>query len=238
MDDRPGVPLLADLLGLLRRAPHVPRLPGTFLALEGGEGAGKSTQLGAARRLAARRRPRGRRHARARRHAAGRAAAGAAARGRATSARGPRRCSTPPTARTTSTRSCGPRSSAAPSCSPTASSTPRWPTRAPVATSTADEVARLRRWATGGLRPDLVLLLDVDPAVGLARAAQPGAPDRLEAESLAFHQRVRAGLPGPRRRRPPSATSSSPPTSRRRRAGGAARAGVRLLPPVPAAVRA
>ena len=54
------------------------------------------------------------------------------------------------------------------------------------------EVARLSRWATGGLRPDLTLLLDIDPAVGLARIA--GAPDRIELESLAFHQRVRQGV--------------------------------------------
>ena len=55
-----------------------------------------------------------------------------------------------------------------------------------------DEVAKLSRWATGGLRPDLVVLLDIDPAVGLARAGDE--PDRIEAESLAFHHRVREGF--------------------------------------------
>ncbi len=54
-----------------------------------------------------------------------------------------------------------------------------------------DQVEALNEWATGGLRPDLTLLLDVDPAVGLARA---GEPDRLEAEPLAFHQAVRGGF--------------------------------------------
>ena len=54
-----------------------------------------------------------------------------------------------------------------------------------------EEVAWLSRWATGGLRPDLVVLLDIDPAIGLARAARRSHADRLEAESLAFHQRVR-----------------------------------------------
>ncbi len=55
-----------------------------------------------------------------------------------------------------------------------------------------DEVARLSQWATEGLRPDLVVLLDVDPVVGLSRAGD--APDRIEAESLDFHRRVRQGF--------------------------------------------
>jgi dTMP kinase len=47
---------------------------------------------------------------------------------------------------------------------------------------------------TAGLTPDLVLLLDLDPAVGLARAAARGRPDRLEAAALDFHLRVRDGF--------------------------------------------
>jgi len=45
------------------------------------------------------------------------------------------------------------------------------------------------------VRPDLTLLLDLDPREGLARqGAQPGhQPDRLEQEDLAFHTRVREG---------------------------------------------
>jgi dTMP kinase len=53
-----------------------------------------------------------------------------------------------------------------------------------------DEIRALSRWATGGIRPDLTLLLDLDPEVGLRRSG--GTPDRIEAESLAFHERVRA----------------------------------------------
>jgi dTMP kinase len=52
--------------------------------------------------------------------------------------------------------------------------------------------------ATGGLSPDLTLLLDIDVARGLERArAETGASlagDRLEQEVLAFHQRVREGF--------------------------------------------
>lgn len=47
---------------------------------------------------------------------------------------------------------------------------------------------------TGGLTPDLTVLLDLDPAAGLARAAARGQPDRLEQADLAFHQRVRQGF--------------------------------------------
>jgi dTMP kinase len=55
-----------------------------------------------------------------------------------------------------------------------------------------DEVSWLSSWATGGLKPDLVVLLDVNPSVGLGRVEASGAaPDRLESESLAFHDRVR-----------------------------------------------
>jgi dTMP kinase len=53
------------------------------------------------------------------------------------------------------------------------------------------EVERLAGWATGHLRPHLTVLLDLDPRQAAERI---GAPDRLEAEPLAFHDRVRASF--------------------------------------------
>lgn len=47
---------------------------------------------------------------------------------------------------------------------------------------------------TGGLSPDLTVLLDLDPALGLERAARRGQPDRLERADLDFHRRVRQGF--------------------------------------------
>lgn len=50
-------------------------------------------------------------------------------------------------------------------------------------------VEEVNRFATGGLLPDLVVLLDLDPASGLRRRS--GELDRIEAQDLAFHRRVR-----------------------------------------------
>ncbi len=50
------------------------------------------------------------------------------------------------------------------------------------------EVEHIARWATADLRPHLTVLLDVDPELGLGRFENV---DRLEAEPVAFHQRVR-----------------------------------------------
>lgn len=52
-----------------------------------------------------------------------------------------------------------------------------------------DQILDLNRWATGGLMPDLVFLLDLDPRDGLERG---GASDRIEQEELGFHLQVRS----------------------------------------------
>jgi dTMP kinase len=53
------------------------------------------------------------------------------------------------------------------------------------------EIERLARWATSDLRPHLTVLLDLPPTVGQARF---DGRDRLEAEPLGFHERVRAAF--------------------------------------------
>lgn len=53
---------------------------------------------------------------------------------------------------------------------------------------TEDEVAVVARWATHDLRPQLTVLLDLEPAHGLGRFEER---DRIEGESVEFHQRVR-----------------------------------------------
>lgn len=53
------------------------------------------------------------------------------------------------------------------------------------------EVRRLNEYATGGLRPDLTLLLDVPPEEGIARRERTGRQaDRIEGAGAEFHRRV------------------------------------------------
>ncbi|MFD3572856.1 dTMP kinase [Streptomyces sp. NPDC058644] len=54
------------------------------------------------------------------------------------------------------------------------------------------EIARISRWATAGLVPHLTVLLDVSPEAARERFTE--APDRLESEPAEFHTRVRSGF--------------------------------------------
>ncbi|NJC63722.1 dTMP kinase [Planosporangium flavigriseum] len=199
MDDKPGVPLLADLLGSLRGRPLSPAEPaprrGLFVVFEGGEGAGKSTQV---QRLAQSLHAQGRDvlvtrepgatevgerirnlllheapassaltpRAEALLYAADRAHHVAAVI-RPALARGEVVISDRYVDSSLAYQGAG-------------------------RTLPVDEVSWLSSWATGGLKPDLTVLLDVEPQVGLARAgARSATADRIESESEAFHERVR-----------------------------------------------
>lgn len=189
MDDRKGVPLRTDLARRLARRDPEPTYAGTFVALEGGEGAGKSTQLTL---LETWLRERGHDVVVTREPGA----TGPGARIRA--------LLLDPAA------TLSPRAEALLYAADRAQHVaevvrPALQRGAVVLTDryvdsslayqgagrelSREEVARLSRWATEGLRPDLVVLLDIDPVVGLRRAGD--APDRIEAESLEFHRRVR-----------------------------------------------
>jgi dTMP kinase len=199
MDDKPGVPVLADLWGSLRGRPLSPAEPfawsGVFVVFEGGEGAGKSTQVKA---LAEALRRQGRDVVVTREPGA--TDVGERIRGLVLGG------ATGPEALT-------PRAEALLYAADRAHhvATVVRPALARGAVVISDryvdsslayqgagrtlpveEVSWLSSWATGGLKPDLVVLLDADPATGLARvAARGGGADRLEAESLDFHERVR-----------------------------------------------
>ena len=59
-------------------------------------------------------------------------------------------------------------------------------------------IRQLNRLASDGLTPDLTILFDLDPGIGLERCARSSradmaSHDRIEAEPLAFHQRVKEG---------------------------------------------
>ena len=192
MDDRPGVSLRSDLVHRLRRAEPRATHSGTFVAFEGGEGAGKSTQVALLRGWLE-----GRGHEVVVTREPGATPLGTQVRALLLD----------PAA------TVAPRAEAMLYAADRAQHVatvvrPALERGAVVVTDRyvdsslayqgagreldVDEVRKLSAWATGGLRPDLVVLLDVDPVVGLARAGD--APDRMEAESLAFHARVRQGF--------------------------------------------
>ncbi len=193
MDDRPGVPLLRDLADIVRRPQRGPSYAGFFLALEGGEGAGKSTQ---ARLLGQWLTEQGRDVVLTREPGATHVGASI------------RELLLDP-----ANDGLAPRSEALLYAADRAQHVatvvlPALQRGAVVITDRyvdsslayqgagraldTEDVRRLSRWATGGLMPDLTVVLDLDPETGLGRV--PGAPDRIEQESLDFHRRVRAGF--------------------------------------------
>ena len=56
-----------------------------------------------------------------------------------------------------------------------------------------EQVAEVNMRATGGLVPDITFWLDIDPETGRRRAGNTGELDRLELERTDFHSRVREG---------------------------------------------
>lgn len=56
-----------------------------------------------------------------------------------------------------------------------------------------EQVRQLVRYATGGLTPDLTILLDLDVEIGLQRKSKQQEWNRLDAYTIDFHKRVRAG---------------------------------------------
>ncbi len=197
MDDKPGVPIFADLIGSMRGrplgVPEVTQRHGHFLVFEGGEGAGKSTQV---TRLAERLRGQGRDvvvtrepgatevGARIRSLVLGNGPTSIAPRAEALLYAADRAHHVATVIRPALERGAVVISDRYVDSSLAYQGAGR--------TLPVDQVAWLSRWATGGLKPDLVVLLDVEPAVGLRRVADRGdSPDRLEAESLPFHERVR-----------------------------------------------
>jgi dTMP kinase len=192
MDDRPDVPLRADLAAVLRRRdPEQGRgTTGLFIAFEGGEGTGKSTQ---ARLLADRLAARG--HEVVLTFEPGATPIGARLREVLLD-----RDNTAMSPRTEALLYAADRAQhVAEVIRPALARGAVVISDRYVDSSLAyqaggrgledHDVRRLSRWATGGLMPDLTVMLDLDPSAGLARATGPG--DRLEAEEIAFHERVR-----------------------------------------------
>ncbi|HHJ14394.1 MAG TPA: dTMP kinase [Gammaproteobacteria bacterium] len=56
----------------------------------------------------------------------------------------------------------------------------------------ADRIAVLEQWVQRGLQPDLTVLFDLPVETGLGRAGARGAPDRFEREQRSFFEAVRA----------------------------------------------
>lgn len=57
-----------------------------------------------------------------------------------------------------------------------------------------DIIAAIDRIATGGLKPDITILIDLDVMTGLTRNRDMNKTDRFEREHISFHERVRKGF--------------------------------------------
>ena len=116
--------------------------------------------------------------------------------------------------------------------SPTATSTRRWPTRAPAATSSDRELERVARWATADLRPHLTVLLDLPPQTG-PDPVRGARPDRGRVGGV---PRAGArGVPPARRRRPRALPGGRRAAARSRRSRPSS--GSRVEPLLEQAVR-
>jgi dTMP kinase len=189
MDDRKGVPLVTDLRNAFTGSPGVYSATGVFIALEGGEGAGKSTQARELERWL-----RGEGYDVLLTHEPGDTEVGQKL----------RKIVLDP-----STGDISDRTEALLYAADKAEHVERVVVPAlargevvitdryvdstlayqGAGRDLADrEVERVARWATGDLRPHLTVLLDLPPQTGLTRFEER---DRIEAESLEFHERVR-----------------------------------------------
>jgi dTMP kinase len=55
-------------------------------------------------------------------------------------------------------------------------------------------IEAVKRIAIGEIEPDLTFILDIDPEAGLRRASSRGAADSFESKDLAFHRKIREGF--------------------------------------------
>ncbi len=199
MNDNPDVPLLTELVAALRGAPvtaekpEKEKLPGTFIALEGGEGAGKSTQVG---QLSVWLREEGFEVVSTREP-------GSTKLGMRLRALLLDKEHTAMSARAEALLYAADRAEHV--------NTVILPALRRGAIVISDryidstlayqgagrelarsEIAHISDWATDSLVPDITVLLDIPPEEGLTRLG--GSTDRIEAESEEFHKRVRKGF--------------------------------------------
>ncbi|MGN6331933.1 MAG: dTMP kinase [Motilibacteraceae bacterium] len=197
MDDRPDVPLLRDVAAALRghplSAPPAEPEPGFFVAFEGGEGAGKSTQV---RQLAAWLQGKG--HEVVLTREPGGTPLGQQVRALLLDPASGRIAERSEALLYAADRAHHVETLVRPGLARGAVVVTDRYVDSSLAYQGAgralpvDDVAALSAWATGGLVPGLTVVLDVPPEIGLTRFAE--APDRLEAEPLEFHRRVREGF--------------------------------------------